>query len=136
MKVIVSEAGGFPSYPYRKVVVLGDRAEVAEFACEGEGSENIVYHEDLVIQLRERCPDFPPDAEFTAGWLAQSGDEATLHLHLGAPGLTAGDHDRFARALGDWSNASGVRKLTIADMSSRRQAPEDDDGEERWGLPA
>lgn len=122
MEVVLADAAGFPSYPYRKVVLVGDRAEVAEFACEGDNTENFVYHEDLVTRLRERYPDLSKDAEFAAGWLTQSGEEAVVHIQVVRRGFRENDCDRIGRALRDWCNSAGVRRLLIADSSARSGA--------------
>ena len=56
MEVVLADVAGFPRYPYRKVVLVGEKAEVEELACEGEGTENIVVHRDLEDRLREKYP--------------------------------------------------------------------------------
>ena len=131
MRVVVSGDGGFPSYPFRKVVIAGERAEVAEVSCDGEGSENVVRHEDLVSRLRDRAPELVRDTGFTAGWITQSGDEAFLSLHLTAGGISDGEAARYGRALSEWCGAAGIRRLTIADASRRRSAAS---GESDWSL--
>ncbi len=114
--------------------MAGDRAGVAELPCEGEGSENLYYHEDLVSVLRDTYPELADAGfgEFTAGWLAQSGDEAFLYVWVLAPGLNDADTARIGRAMSEWCRASGVRKLTIADASRRDSCGEP--GEDGWEL--
>jgi hypothetical protein len=119
MEITFTAGGGFPSYPFWKVVVAGDRALVAELPCESPASENLYFHEDLVSRLRETYPELGQDTEFTAGWLKRSGDEATLHLHLTAARLGDDDLERIGRGLCAWCNATGVRKLAVVDPSDR-----------------
>lgn len=133
MEVNLSTEASSLSYPHRKVVVVADHAEVAELPGESETSENLFFHEDLVSRLRERYPELGRDTEFTAGWLSESGDEAVLHLWVGAGGFSAADVERIGRAMTDWCDASGVRRLTIADASSRRGSS--GPSASNWGLP-
>lgn len=115
MDIAVSTRGGPPSYPHRKVVFCGDWAEVAE-ECESDGAGE--YHGLLESRLRARHPDLAVDMEWTAGWLAQSGEQAILWLHVTAAGVSDEDAERV-RALSDWCAAAGVRKLEVADYSRR-----------------
>jgi hypothetical protein len=119
MEVMLSQDSGFPRYPFHKVALVGDRAEVAELPSDSPGTENFVGHRDLEARLWEKYPELSENAEFIAGWLTQRGEEATLRLQVLARRLTADDCDRIGRALGDWCNAAGVRKLMIADASQR-----------------
>ena len=115
--------------------MAGDRAEVAEFPCEGEGSENLYYHEDLISRLRDAYPELAEVgfSDVEAGWLTQSGDEAFLYIWALAPCLSDEDTARVGRAMSEWCRASGVRKLTIADASRRDDGGEP--GEDSWELP-
>jgi len=134
--VVVSKGGGFPSPPYRKVVLLGDVVEVADVVCEDWG-EPVVRHADLESQLRARHPGLATDSEWTAGWLTHSGDEAVVCLHVGAGGLSTEDADRVRRALHDWCSAAGVRRLTIRDTSRGDDSPElsEEVSHSDWSLP-
>lgn len=116
--------GGIPGYPYWKVVVAGDRAEVADLPCGDEGSENLYYHEGLADQLRAKHPDLG-DSSVSPGWLTQNGDEAVLRLLVNS--VSPADVIRIAEALGDWCAAAGADKLAIVDPSLG-------DGEQDWEL--
>jgi hypothetical protein len=128
MEIVLGDVAGFPLYPYRKVVLVDVRAEVAELACEGESTENFVLHEDLVASLRQKYPELPKHAEFAAGWLRQSGDEAAIHILGFRGGFRKNDCDRIGGALRDWCESAGVRRLVIADHSQR--------GAANWDLPS
>jgi hypothetical protein len=119
--ITVSTRGGPPSYPHRKVALASDRAEVAE-VLESEGAGDVEYHGLLESRLRARHPDLAADTKWTAGWLAQSGDEAILWLHVSAAGVSAGDAEHVRRALSDWCAAAGVRKLEVTDFSRRNRS--------------
>lgn len=106
--------GGIPRYPYWKVVVAGDRAEVADLPCRDEGSENLYYHEGLADRLRAKHPDLG-GASVSAGWLTLNGDEAVVRLLV--DGVSPPDAIRIAEALGDWCDAAGADKLAIVDPS-------------------
>jgi hypothetical protein len=135
MEITVAAGGSSLSYPYWKVVLAGERAEVAELSCEGESSENLYFHEDLVARLRTAYPELD-GTDFIAGWLTRSGDEAVLSLHLGAGGLGRLDVGRIDRALSDWCAAAGIRRVTIADPFCRgRDEHLEDVGEDDWALP-
>ena len=125
MKVRLIAGGGIPRFPYWKVVVAGDWAEVAELPCGDEGSENLYHHEGLVDQLRARYPDLG-DASVSPGWLTQNGDEAVVRLLV--DGVSPADSNRIAEALGDWCAAAGVDKLAIVDPSLAS------DAEQVWEL--
>jgi hypothetical protein len=132
VEVAVSDDGGFPSYPYRKVVIVGGRAEVAETAYEGKPREQVVRHAELESLLRSRHPGLAADAEWIAGYVTQHEGEATLHLHLTARGLSSEDVARIRRALSGWAAAHGVTRLTIVDVSRRDGSP-NPPGD--WALP-
>ena len=106
--------GGIPRYPYWKVVVAGDRVEVADLPCGDEGSENLYHHEGLVDQLRAKHPDIR-DAQISPGWLTRNGDEAVVRLLV--DGVSPVDAIRIAEALSDWCAAAGADKLAIVDPS-------------------
>jgi hypothetical protein len=125
MEVRLIAGGGIPRHPYWKVVVAGDRAEVAELPCGDEGSENLFYHEGLADQLRARHPDLA-GASVSPGWLTQNGDEAVVRLLV--DGVDPADAIRIAEALGDWCAAVGADKLAIVDPSLGG------DGEQDWEL--
>jgi hypothetical protein len=120
----VPEGVTYPPYPYRKVAFVDDQAEVAEFACLGSGSENVVYHGDLVTLLQEKHPELEEVfSRAVAGWLTESQDEAMLFLEPRAGPVSPEDVQRMGHALDDWGRASGIRRLTVID-TSRRQGPE------------
>jgi hypothetical protein len=129
--ITVSTRGGPPSYPHRKIALAGDRAEVAE-ELELEGARDVEYHAILESRLRGGHPDLAADTKWTAGWLAQSGDEAILWLQVSASGVSAEDAERAARALRDWCAAAGIRKLEPTDFSRRNRSPDSAEGD--WSL--
>jgi hypothetical protein len=133
MEVTLSDVSGFPRYPFHKVVLADDRAEVAELPAEGPGTENFFTHHDLEVRLREKYPELSKDTKFVAGWVTQRGHEAALRLYVLASGFTADDCERIGRALSDWCEAAGVRKLMIADASQR--SGRTTDGAANWDLP-
>lgn len=131
MDITVSTRGGPPSYPHRKVALAGDRAEIAE-ELESEGYGDVAYHAILESRLRAENPDLAADTEWTAGWLAQSGSEAILWLHVSAAGVSDEDAQRVRSALSEWCAAAGVRTLEVTDFS-RRNRPADS-AESDWSL--
>ena len=140
MEVRIAEPSTSLSYPHWKVVLSGDRAEVAEFPCEGVNSANVVYHEDLIRLLCESQPGLALDDEFTAGWLTARDGEAVLYLHLVAHELDRLDASAVGRALGGWCASNSIRTLTIADWSGRTDAdnwdpPWTGDGDFAYTLP-
>ena len=117
MEIITAkQPGGTPPYPNRKVVIVADRAEVAEVRCDGVGSENIVYHADLLTLVGERRPDLAEVSTFRAGWLTQTGNEATLYLAAGSE-LSATEAERIGEAMSGWCNGNRITKLTITDTT-------------------
>jgi hypothetical protein len=129
--IIAKQPGGSPPYPNRKVVVVADRAEVAEVPCDGVGSENIIYHADLLALVSERHPDLAEVSSFTAGWLTQTGNEATLYLAAGSE-LSATEAERIGEAMSDWCNGNRVTKLTITDTTRSSGAEKSTAAD--WGL--
>lgn len=125
MEVELTAGEGIPRYPYWKVVVAGDRAEVAELPCTGEGSENLYHHEGLADRLRAKHPELG-DLSVSPGWLTQDGDEAVLRLLVDA--VSPADAVRIAEALGGWCAAAGADKLAIVDPALAG------DGQHDWEL--
>ena len=114
--------GGFcggPTHPFWKVVVVDDRAEVAEIPCDSWSTENLVYHGDLEERLGKRHPELANATGFMAGWLSLDGEEAVLRLQVLASGISKKDAKRIGEAVRGWCESAGVRVLTIADSSSR-----------------
>lgn len=114
---LADKGGGIPPYPYRKVVIVADRAEVAEVPCDGDSTENIVYHADLHALLAAKDPMLA-DASFTAGWLTEAGDEATLFVMAGSE-ISAAEAEQIGSTMSDWCGANGITKLTITDTTRK-----------------
>jgi hypothetical protein len=142
MEVVLSTSGefsGLPAPPYWKVAFAGDHAEVAEIACD-DRTEMLVLHADLEARLRENYPElagggfFSEEIRFLAGWLTAEADEAVLRLQVTADGLTEDDAGRVGRAMSEWCQSRGIRRLTFADISRRSgtAAPPDPDA---WNMP-
>lgn len=129
---ILLSSGGSPSYPYRKVVLLGDYAEVAELTCQGPEGENIVYHADLFERLLRRHPELDGAAMFTPAWLCRNDTDVVLYVSAGEE-LGAQVAERIGAALHDWCADAGIRRLTITD-TSRRSGNEDSSADD-WSLP-
>jgi hypothetical protein len=138
MEVRLVDGASFPTHPYWKVAVAGDRAEVAEIACDDERTESLVFHADLEARLREKYPDlagggfFSAETPFLAGWLTTDGDEAFLRLQVTAGALGDDNAPLIGHALSEWCRPRGIRRLKIADASQRSRSPaaRDDD----WSL--
>lgn len=129
--ITVSTRGGPPSYPHRKVALAGDRAAVAE-EFELEPGRDVAYHPILEACLRDGHLRDAADTKWTVGWLAQSGDEAILWLHVSAAGVSAEDAEQVRRGLNDWCAAAGVRRLEVTDFSRRNRSA--DSAEGGWSL--
>lgn len=118
MKLTVNISGntGPVAYPYRKVVFIGEYAEVAELPCEGESSENIVYHADLIERLVDTHPELD-GLPFKGGWIMENEPgEAVLHL-AGGGEVSQEEADELARLLGAWCEKAGISTLTITDTT-------------------
>jgi hypothetical protein len=116
MEIMLKDTGGgIPPYPYRKVVIVADRTEVAEVPCDGDGTENIVYHADLFALLAAKDPKLA-DASFTPGWLTQTGSEATLSV---AGVISTTEAEQIGAAMTDWCEANGITTLVITDASRK-----------------
>ena len=133
MEVVLTDDSGIPAYPFWKVAIAGDRAEVAEIPCDDGATENIVRHGELESRLRDKHPHLGEHAGWFAGWLTRDGEEAVLRLQMTGDGLDADDVERIGRAMSDWCHSSGVQRLAIADASRRnRGAVAADEGD--WRL--
>jgi hypothetical protein len=131
---ISTSPGGWPSYPYYKVVIVADRAEVAALPCDGAESENIVFHSDLLKMLHGKYPELEGH-KFTAGWLGKSNAEALLYLPVVKP-ISQEEAERIGDAIGNWCETNGITKLTVLDTSPKKDAgpasPKDWENFEDW----
>ena len=127
----MSPDGGFPSYPYRKVALVGDFAPVG--ALQYEANENAVYHAEVFSLLCDRRPEIARDAAFTHGWLTQTDDEAVLVVAQLGDVMNADDLERMGHAVRDWCVVAGVCKLTVQHLGSHRAA--EGFAKEDWGIP-
>jgi hypothetical protein len=121
-----------PPYPYFKVVIVADCAEIAALPCDGVGSENIVFHGDLLSVLHQKQPELAERA-FTPGRLVLDNTEAFLHIAASNP-VTEDEAEEIGRALGGWCEAKGVTKLTISGTSRRSGAEPEPVSEEEWDI--
>ena len=111
-----------PPYPYFKIVLVAEQAEVAALPCDGGQTENIVFHADLLSKLYDRNPALESQP-FMAGWLTQSAGEAVLHLATAKP-VSQEEAERIGCAIGGWCESNEVTKLTISNTSRRSDAEE------------
>lgn len=121
MEITTSDSqGGIPPYPYFKVVIVAEQAEIAALPCNGTETENIVFHADLLSLLHESQPELAGH-DFTAGWLTLSRPAALLYL-AARKSVSQEQAERIGQAIGSWCETNGVSKLTIFDTSRRSDA--------------
>jgi hypothetical protein len=117
VEIVLRSGGSVPDYPYHKVVVAGDEAEVAPVPSE-ERSENALYHEDVFTLLCRRRPEIDErSADYAPGWLAQRGDEGLLHILPAGAEISAADAMRIGEALSEWCRLAGISTLTITGLN-------------------